>query len=175
MKYYEYALSHVKEESEIIIMHQNQDKILRESLYTYLHNLQDSSYLVNHVSEEEFSIMKEQINQKGYLSERNRPFDFSYHREYYLLFKYQKSKKTYVNDYNSFKTTGTYLLEENHLTYYEALIPFPNQGIFYTIEPDFKIYTTESFQDILNHYQKTDTFFLETEELKRVKKNKFNK
>ncbi len=139
-------------ENEIIVLLPKKDVILKESIFDYLPLYENKIYVVNHVSEEEFLLMKEQINREGRLRERDPNFDFSYHLHHYLLFHHPKNAFTYVYDYDHPKKNGSYYIEDGKLFFSEMLIPFPNNGLFYNTKKDLKIYTTATFQNILKYY-----------------------
>ena len=140
-------------ENKIIVMQPEKDVIVKKTIYDYLPLCEDKIYVVNHVSEEEFSTMERQIYTMGRLRERDPNFDFSYHLQRYLLFHHPKNAFTYVYDYDHPKKNGSYYIEDGKLFFSEMLIPFPNNGLFYNTKKDLKIYTTDTFQEILNVYK----------------------
>ena len=151
----------------MIVLLPEKDMILKESILDYLPLCEDKIYVVNHVSEEEFLLMKEQINREGRLRERDPNFDFSYHLHHYLLFHHPKNAFTYVYDEEHPKKNGSYYIKDEKVFYDEMLIPFPNNGLFYNTKKDLKIYTTATFQEILNRY---DNSLEESIKRKKVKK-----
>lgn len=153
--------------NEIIVMLPEKDLILKKSIFDYLPFCEDKIYVVNYIAEEELLLMKEQINCEGRLREREPNFDFSYPLHHYLLFHHPKNTFTHVYDEEHPKKNGSYYIKDGKLFYDEMLIPFPNNGLFYNTKKNFKIYTTSTFQDILNYYFQEE---VKVSTLKLVKK-----
>ncbi len=142
----------------ILVMMGDSDRVLSESLYDFLRFYDTNTYVVNHVSYEEFLNMKEQILEFGRLSERDAQFDFSYHRDQYLLFHDKEKDYTMLYDFEHPKMSGSYIIKDDNLFYRENIIPFPCDGAFYNGKKEIKVYTTENYQDILNSYNLFEPF-----------------
>lgn len=144
---------------KIIVMFENKDKELNMSLYDFI----DEQYrkvnpiMVCHVTEEEYNNMKKQIK-SGCLNERL-PRIINYEERGYDKFRYVVAYNSIENnllisDYNNPKKIGNYTIDMEGIHYNE-------KGYQVTNHPDtrrfaffnFKVYTTESYHDIIAHYE----------------------
>lgn len=161
---------------KIIVMFENEDKELNMSIYDFI----DEQYrktnpiMVCHMTEEEYSNMKKQIK-SGCLNERLPRIIDDQERGYdkfrYVVAYNSIENNLLISDYDNPEKIGNYTIDMDGIHYNE-------KGYQVTNHPDarrfaffrFKVYTTESYHDIIAHYEpialmKNNTIQQKTSEL----------
>ena len=146
--------------NRIIVMFNDEDKELNMSLYTFI----DQQYrnanqiIVCHVTEEEYSIMQKQLK-SGCLNERlpriSAITDIGYNKFRYVVLYDKFENHLLISNYESPQELGNYTLDFNGLKYNEngfQATEYPSAMRFMSCYY-IKAYTTESYQDIINHYK----------------------
>lgn len=146
--------------SKIIVMFENEDKELNMSLYDFINEQyrNENPIIVCNVTEEEYSNMKLQIKSSGCLHERL-PWIITDEQREYNKFRYVVTydnieNNLLVSDYDNPKKIGSYIIDTDGIHYNE-------KGYQVTNHPDayrfgffrIKIYSTESYNDIIAHYK----------------------
>ena len=147
--------------NKIIVMFENKDRELNISLYDFMNEqyLKAAPILVCHVTEEEYKNMKEQL-QYGYLNERLSRMitqgDIGYNKFRYVVAYDTISHNLLVSDYEHPDKIGCYRID-NEMIYYDEngyqLTNLPVLTGFTSSFHDLKVYTTESYKDIIAHYK----------------------
>ena len=142
--------------NSIIVMLDDCDKVYNMSLYEYIEEQfrYAAPMLVCHVTEEEYEKMLKQI-EKGCLNERlprSSSNDIGYDKYRHFMVYDFRYHVISVADYNDYHKRGRYTLNREGLYYEEEAYQFPVDGRIYST--GFKVYTTESFEDVINHYKK---------------------
>lgn len=145
--------------NKIIVMFENEDKELNMSLYDFI----DEQYrlsnplMVCHVTEDEYNIMKKQIK-LGCLYERlpriTNDKDRGYNKFRYVVTYDRIENNLLISDYANKQKIGSYVVDSEGIHYNE-------NGYQITNHPDtrgfvflgLKVYTTESYSDIIKHYE----------------------
>ena len=146
--------------NKIIVMFENKDKELSISVYQFLDELYRyiSPSIICHVTPEEYCIMKEQIASLGGLKERFTSDQLGYDSSrYFITPAYQDDKKILISNYDFPEKKGSYFLENGILSYNEDEYQVTNHPILSKYIRDnshwkYKIYTTESYKDVVEHY-----------------------
>lgn len=144
---------------KIIVMFKNEDRELNMSLYDFI----DEQYrktnpiMVCHVTEEEYSNMKKQLK-SGRLNERLPRIiderDRGYSKFRYVITYDSIEENLLISDYDNPEKIGSYAIDMCGIHYNE-------NGYQVTNHPDarrfifcaLKVYTTETYQDIVSHYE----------------------
>lgn len=141
---------------EIILMQGDQDRVVNLSLYDFIKRCltNEIDFLVCNVTEEEFKKMKKQICE-GCLNERLAigTCDYGYDKFRYMAAYNYKDLCIKFNDYQSNKETGSYILKDDKLVFDEDKIPFTKEHNS-RIYCNYKIYTTETYEDVIKYYQR---------------------
>lgn len=145
--------------SKIIVMFENEDRELNMCLYDFV----DAQYRVSnpimvcHVTEEEYINMRKQVK-SGCLNERlPRITDenhIGYNKFRYVITYDRIENNLLISDYDNPKNIGSYVIDSDGIHYNE-------NGYQITNHPDarrfafcgLKVYTTESYNDIIEHYK----------------------
>ncbi len=144
---------------KIIAMFENEDKELNVSLYDFINQQYRASnpILVCHVTKNEYLTMKKQIK-SGCLNERL-PIIADNEQRGYNKFRYvitydHIEENLLISDYEKPEKIGSYTIDINGIHYNEKGYQVTNHphaqrfGYYY-----IKIYTTESYNDIISHYK----------------------
>ena len=145
--------------SKIIVMFEDEDKELNMSLYDFINEQyrKANPIMVRHVTEEEYSNMKLQIK-SGCLHERLPRIitdeERGYNKFRYVVTYDRAENNLLISDYDNPKKIGNYTIDMDGIHYNE-------NGYQVTNHPDahrfgffnLKIYTTESYNDIIAHYE----------------------
>lgn len=144
---------------KIIVMFENEDRELNMSLYDFI----DAQYrnaipiMVCHVTEEEYSNMKKQIK-SGCLYERlpriTEEKDRGYNKFRYVVTYDSIENNLLISDYDNPKKIGSYVIDTDGIHYNEngyqiTNHPYARRFVFC----DLKVYTTETYKDIVSHYE----------------------
>lgn len=144
---------------KIIVMFENEDRELNMSLYDFI----DAQYrnaipiMVCHVTEEEYSNMKKQIK-SGCLYERlpriTEEKDRGYNKFRYVVTYDSIENNLLISDYDNPKKIGSYVIDTDGIHYNEngyQITNHPDARRF--VFCDLKVYTTETYKDIVSHYE----------------------
>lgn len=147
--------------SKIIAMLENEDRELNMSLYDFI----DEQYrranpiMVCHVTEEEYNNMKKQIK-SGYLHERLPRIaakgDIGYNKFRYVVTYDKHSNDLLISDYDNPDKIGSYRIDNEGIHYDEKGYQITNHPIpsgFISSWHNLKVYTTESYKNIIAHYE----------------------
>jgi len=141
---------------KIIVM--EKDKILNIDIFEYIENKYkyQNNFVVCHITEKEYKTMVNQIKNDGCLKEKYSRIDnlnLGYDKYRYMLTYNPKTNVMHLADYNNPDKIGAYTIDENGISYNEEMEQFPNTSSFNTmISKATKIYTTISYEDVINHY-----------------------
>lgn len=151
--------------SKIIVMFEDEDRELNMSLYDFI----DEQYrkacpiMVCHVTEEEYNNMKMQIK-SGYLNERlpriTTENDRGYNKFRYLITYDKIENNLLVSDYDNPDKIGSYRIDSKGIHYDKKgyqITNHPIVGRFISSFHDLKVYTTESYKEIIAHYEARQT------------------
>lgn len=143
---------------KIIVMYKDEDKELNMSLYDYV----DMQYrnavpiMVCHVTEEEYSNMKDQIK-LGCLNERLPRITSEKQRGYnkfrYVITYDTKEGNLLVSDYENPQKIGSYTIDSEGIHYHEKGYQITNNPDQFRFVHRLTIYTTESYEQIIAHYE----------------------
>lgn len=146
--------------NKIIVMDEDFDKEININLYTFIEQLYkaDIPFVVCHVTEKEYSKMWQQVSKTRILNERlSGSDDYGYNRNRYLIGNNIKEKILEIADYNDLHKKGSYFIKDNEIVFDENAWQFTNNplGLGYSGISFLgkRIYTTETFDDVINHYQ----------------------
>lgn len=147
--------------NKIIVMLEDEDKELNISLYDFVNEQYRNAnpIMVCHVTEKEYKIMLEQIKRGGLLNERLRtPMEtLEYNKSRYLLAYNCISRNICIANYEDFEQKGNYVLDSEGLHYDKNGIQFPNNPLVSrVISWNVKIYTTETYEDVISHYKSSN-------------------
>ena len=144
--------------NKIIVMFGDEDKELNMCLYDYVEELyrHSTAFLINHVTEKEYETMLEQIKQ-GCLNERlpmMKREDIGYDKYRYMMAYNSNTNNIAIANYDDFEKIGSYVVDSNGLHFFETKHQFPKDP-FVTryVWKDIKLYTTETYQDLIMHYE----------------------
>ena len=143
--------------NSIIVMFNFGDKELNMPLYDFLDAQYrfETSILVCHVTPVEYKIMQTQIKSSDHHCLQERLPRVTSKMEYdmfrYVVVYDQKYNHLLVSDYDNVQTKGSYIIDENGIHYDKDAYPITK--LPYTISRGLKIYTTESYNDIVEHYK----------------------
>lgn len=151
--------------SKIIVMFEDKDRELNMSLYDFI----DEQYrkanpiMVCHVTEEEYNNMKKQVK-SGYLNERLPRViteeDRGYNKFRYVVAYDKISNNLLVSDYDNPDKIGSYRIDSEGIHYDEKgyqITNHPLQSKFISSFHSLKVYTTESYREIIAHYEARQT------------------
>lgn len=147
------VVPHIPKKS-VIAVYDDKDKILPMTIYDFIEQHRFERFYVCNVLENDFEIMKNQILY-GYLDERD-PYkkECAYNKYRYLLVNDISTEKIRIANCDSDDFQGAYYIDkENTLCFDEKMVPFHRDYITAQCARGIKVYTTESFQDIINHFK----------------------
>lgn len=152
----------IKQQS-IIIMGQAKDKILSMTLYDFIDLYRSIPFYVCNVTEEEYENMKIQINNNGVLNERNaRNTNCGYNKFNYLLANDTKNNTLFLSNYNASEKIGSYFInQKNELNYDNQMYQFSKLPIQGNYIQGIKVYTTESYEDVINEYRAYENIIID--------------
>ena len=162
--------------NKIIVMYENTDKELNMSLYDFVQEYYRNAnhIMVCHVTEEEYKIMIEQIK-KGCLDERKQSAkdDIRYVHYRYLMVYDPYDNCISIANYNDYEQKGNYYVDNSGIHYNENGIQFPKNFHYQPISRGVKVYTTETYEEVINHYMENSynkQISLSKEQIKRYEK-----
>lgn len=141
----------------IIVMFEKEDIEIDMSLYDFISNQYRNgvSMLVCNVTEEEYKEMQRQIK-IGCLRERSTRImsneEIGYNKFRYLLKYNNKSTEICISDYNNLKKRGSYKIDSEGIHYDEEGYQFSNNSMQKTEKYRLKVYTTQTYDDVIKHY-----------------------
>ena len=149
----------------IIVMYEDYDQEVNMSLYDYVEQTYRSAIPIRvcHVTEEEYTTMQKQIK-SGYLNERlpraTTEEDIGYNKFRYVIVYNRISNNLLVSDYDNPGKIGSYTIDEEGIHYDEKgyqITNHPMQRFFASSCNTLKVYTTESYKEIIAHYETRQT------------------
>ena len=151
---------------KIIAMYHNKDIELNIDLYEFIYERYKyaTPFIVCHVTEDEYKEMLTQIK-KGYLNERNNKIkrnELGYNKSRYMVAYNPILNNITIADYNNYEKLGNYTIDDFYnITYNEKGIPFPKDKSINRYIKGIKVYTTITYEELINYYltlkQETDT------------------
>lgn len=144
---------------KIIVMAKAEDMELEVPLYDFIDEQyrQNIPVLVCNVTPEEYNNMKEQL-QWGGLNERI--YDLcatkilGYNKCRYMITYNPFQKNMLISNYDFIYKTGAYVLDSDGLHYDKNARQIKNDlPLACYTNWEYKVYTTESYVDVLNHYK----------------------
>lgn len=146
--------------SKIIAMYEEKDKELNISLYDFVDECYRKAIpiMVCHVTEEEYGNMKEQLK-SGYLNERlpriTNEKERGYDKFRYVITYDVVENTLLISDYENPEKIGTYFLDSDGVHYDEEghQVMDTNCLRYRDIRWDIKVYTTETYEDIISFYK----------------------
>ena len=110
--------------------------------------------------------MKKQIITTGRLAERNPHSSVEYDKFGYLLANDIENEIIRIT--NSSDKSGSYYLDDNEILCYDSdMKPFDKDSQFSKKIMGIKVYTTETYDDIINAYKKSHTIDLAKQKIKK--------
>lgn len=140
---------------KIIVM--EQDKILNMNIFEFIENQYkyQNNFIVCHVTKDEYKIMVKQIKNDGCLKEKYSRIDnlnLGYDKFRYMIAYNPKTNVIHLADYNNPDKIGTYIIDENGISYNEKMKQFYKEHYLAEIMKGPKVYTTTTYEEIVNHY-----------------------
>lgn len=140
-------------EQSVIVMFNDVDRILPMSIYSFINLYRNESFYACNVSSEEYEKMSYQVEITGFLKERY-DIDCDYNKSRYLLFNDKEQKTIRISDCGLEFVEGSYYLKNGSVLQYDDKIrPLHKDIEFIGNLPRIKVYTTESYEDIINSYR----------------------
>lgn len=144
----------------IIVMFENVDKELNMSLYDYIKEQYQHAVpiMVCHVTKDEYEIMQQQIKDLGMLYERQACTQPQHHIGYnkfrYMLTYDKKDNSLLLSDYEHPKKIGSYVINNDGIKFIQNGYQITNHPdpLRFTCIGGYKIYTTETYKKVLEHY-----------------------
>ncbi len=151
----------------IVVMYDSKDKVEEMTLYEFM-DIQlrrDVPFVVCNVSLEDYKEIVRQVRM-GYLQERVPRLDFNrnpYTSDRYIAGHGRGNRVIVLNDPDK-KLEGKYVIVNGVLRYdkSDTITTEDMQGAF---SKTIKVYTTESIEDIINHYMLVDLDSIDMDEL----------
>lgn len=157
----------------IIVMFDDVDKVLPIQIYSFINIYGNESFHVCNVSSEEYEKMIYQIETMGFLKERHN-IDCDYNKSRYLLFNDKEHGIIRISNCDSENTDVSYYLKNGILHHSSDMCPLDKDIEFIRNLPKIKVYTKESYEDIINSYRTFPTINVtqKSDLAKRLVKNK---
>ena len=149
----------MKNNETVIMMTEEKDSIVNMDLYSLIETFSRSFYpfVVCHVTDDEYKLMQNEIMHGSYLPERySKETDYGYNKNRYLLGYNCVEKVIEIADYNHScdkESKGRYYIANGILNYDESRYPFTS-GYQHVFMQSCRIYTTKTFEDIIDYYKK---------------------
>ena len=140
----------------IIALFKERDRILPMSIYDFIAFYKGKAFYACTVSEEDYEKMIEQINKDGLLDERipRTAIKGSYERKRYLLASDVENKIIRIANCDSDTVVGSYYINEDGVLCYSGeMHSFINDPVFSRKVHGVKVYTTETYEDIIANYK----------------------
>lgn len=144
--------------NNIIVMYEDIDKELNISLYDFideLYNKRERAFLVSHIEIEEYEEMRKQLK-NGFLYERlasTTKDELKYNKFRYLMASNKNQNNISIADYNEPDKKGNYTIDKNGISYNEDKLQFSKDPIVSRQVREIRVYTTETYDDVIAHYQ----------------------
>lgn len=144
----------------VIAVFDDADRLLNINLYDFINEqyIYTNKFYVCHVTKVEFKEMLKQIK-NGCLNERclgTGINNIGYNRFRYMMAYSKINNRVLISDYNNPKTLGAYYIDESGIHFDINARQFPNDQIINRYFGGLRIYTTETFDDVIKHYSKND-------------------
>lgn len=139
-----------------IVMIDDKDMVLNYSIYELMKRYSEANekFIVCLVEEKEFLDMQQQLNELGILSERLcRVKHFGYENLRWMAAYDINDNIIKFSDYDDFHKKGSYSLKNGVLEYDENSVSFVDEYASFRYMASTKMYTTESFNDVISFYQ----------------------
>lgn len=141
----------IKKEQSIIVIDDDKDIVVDLSIYDYINLFHEPFYVCN-VSIEDYDLMKKQIK-NSMLDERSpRNTKVEYDMFRYLLASDSKNKIIRIADCDSENDKGCFYLKDDSMYYDKEMYQFHKDPAFSRQQRGKKIYTTETYEDIIKSY-----------------------
>lgn len=149
--------------NKIIVMKEFEDREINISLYDYINSLSEDHipFVVCHVTDKEYASMWQQVYNSHFLDERLSGIStYNYNFSRYLMGYDGNENVVEIANYDSLKKPGSYYLKDDELIYDENKPQFTyNQFNYGNVSLlGIRIYTKETFDDVINHYQSLKKF-----------------
>lgn len=162
----EMEINPIRKEQSIITMNEANDKIISISIYDFIKYYRNCPFYVCTVSNDQYKQMKKQIITTGRLAERNPHSSVEYDKFGYLLANDIENEIIRIT--NSSDKSGSYYLDDNEILCYDSdMKPFDKDSQFSKKIMGIKVYTTETYDDIINAYKKSHTIDLAKQKIKK--------
>lgn len=159
-------INSIRKEQSIITMNEANDKIISISIYDFIKYYRNCPFYVCTVSNDQYKQMKKQIITTGRLAERNPHSSVEYDKFGYLLANDIENEIIRIT--NSSDKSGSYYLDDNEILCYDSdMKPFDKDSQFSKKIMGIKVYTTETYDDIINAYKKSHTIDLAKQKIKK--------
>lgn len=159
-------INSIRKEQSIITMNEANDKIISISIYGFIKYYRNCPFYVCTVSNDQYKQMKKQIITTGRLAERNPHSSVEYDKFGYLLANDIENEIIRIT--NSSDKSGSYYLDDNEILCYDSdMKPFDKDSQFSKRIMGIKVYTTETYDDIINAYKKSHTIDLAKQKIKK--------
>lgn len=159
-------INSIRKEQSIITMNEANDKIISISIYDFIKYYRNCPFYVCTVSNDQYKQMKKQIITTGRLAERNPHSSVEYDKFGYLLANDIENEIIRIT--NSSDKSGSYYLDDNEILCYDSdMKPFDKDSQFSKRIMGIKVYTTETYDDIINAYKKSHTIDLAKQKIKK--------
>lgn len=159
-------INSIRKEQSIITMNEANDKIISISIYDFIKYYRNCPFYVCTVSNDQYKQMKKQIITTGRLAERNPHSSVEYDKFGYLLANDIENEIIRIT--NGGDKSGSYYLDDNEILCYDSdMKPFDKDSQFSKKIMGIKVYTTETYDDIINAYKKSHTIDLAKQKIKK--------
>lgn len=143
---------------KIIVMYEEYDRAVDVSLYEYVDVMSkyNQGFIICHVTKDEYKIMNEQLRNGSLLNERLprvTSADYGYNKFRYMIAYDLYHDQVLFNNYDDENQKGSYILKRDKLSFDKQMIPFPKNRAILNYITGRRIYTTESFEDVIAHYK----------------------
>jgi len=140
-------------EQTIIVMLGDEDKIFHISLYDFINLYSYEKFIVSNVTENEFELMRKQVENFGALAERcSGIYELNYKNDRYLLANDPENGITKIVDINSSEDVGCYYLSDKNMYFDKEMKKFYNDALFKKDSYSIKVYTTEDYSDVIQSF-----------------------
>lgn len=144
---------------KIIVMYNNEDKVLNMSLYEFVKEQYKcgKKFIVCNITNDEYKEMIKQIK-NGCLQERlprTTKDSLSYNKFRYMIAYDTCHDNILFCDYDNIDTKGSYIMNNEKIIYEKNAVKFPKDIINSRYLGGLKVYTTESYSDVISYYQES--------------------
>lgn len=147
-------MNEISKQQTIIVMFEDKDIVCNMSLYNFIVLYCSDYFYVCNVSQADYDLMKNQIKNNGRLDERcsKESMKLKYDRFRYLLANDPKENIVRIANCDSKKEIGCFYLSNDNMYYDEKMYQFYKDPIFQKNIHGIKVYTTETYEDIIKSY-----------------------